>query len=147
MSSLLGVFSEFSKGSIQTECGVDSTHIKVNYTSRVFVVSIGASTLLLGVVRLHPFLLYQLERATDHTAEARPGPGVSRAEMHPVLYPILLLLARLKTGGGSNSMDAEQAEVIRAGIGEKCDLSSLFSFRFDGMHDAQENRRCPLCRV
>lgn len=27
--------------------------------------------------------------------------GGVRAEMHPVLYPILLLLARLRTGGGA----------------------------------------------
>eukprot|EP00903_Cladosiphon_okamuranus_P018216 g16755.t1 len=64
---------------------------------------------------LHPFLLSELERATDHTAEARAGPGVSRVEMHPVLYPILLLLARLKAGGGSNGMEAEQAEGSRVG--------------------------------
>lgn len=65
--------------------------------------------------RLHPFLLSQLERATDHTAEASSnssaGPRVSRAEMHPVLYPILLLLARLKAGRGSSGVEAEQAQV------------------------------------
>eukprot|EP00752_Nemacystus_decipiens_P004263 g3894.t1 len=63
--------------------------------------------------QLHPFLLSQLERATDRTAEARAEPSVSRAEMHPVLYPILLLLARLKAGGGGNSMEAEQTEGSR----------------------------------
>lgn len=72
--------------------------------------------LLRGTVRLHPFLLSELERATGNTAEARAGPGVSRADMHPVLYPILLLLARLKAGGGSNGMEAEQAEVKGRGV-------------------------------
>lgn len=87
----------------------DPTHIKVNWIPLVLVI------LLRGAVRLHPFLLSQLERAADHTAEARAEPGISRAEMHPVLYPILLLLARLKAGGGSNGMEAEQAEVTAGG--------------------------------
>lgn len=69
-----------------------------------------------GVVRLHPFLLSQLERATNHNKQQQQNPAaavtVSRAEMHPVLYPILLLLARLKVGGGSNGMEAGQVKVV-----------------------------------
>lgn len=61
---------------------------------------------LFGLTRLQPFLLSQLERAADHTARASTGPllgrtgEAARAEMHPVLYPILLLLARLRVAGG-----------------------------------------------
>lgn len=80
--------------------------------------------------RLHPFLLSQLKRATDHasqdsaTASPSASAGVlggqegppaakvtSRAEMHPVLYPILLLLARLRASGGAAETEAEQNEV------------------------------------
>ncbi|CAM9509798.1 unnamed protein product, partial [Discosporangium mesarthrocarpum] len=62
--------------------------------------------------RLHPFLLQQLERATkfddgQHDRRWFSGQGQKdvgdrwqgRRKMHPVLYPILLLLARLERGG------------------------------------------------
>ncbi|CAM9102187.1 unnamed protein product, partial [Hapterophycus canaliculatus] len=70
--------------------------------------------------KLHPFLLSQLERATYQSAGAEksdcPQNGaqqrvvLARAEMHPVLYPILLLLARLKAGGENGIAEAEQGE-------------------------------------
>lgn len=98
--------------------------------------------LLRGAVRLHPFLLSQLERAADHSAKARAERGVSRAEMHPVLYPILLLLARLKAGGGGNGIEGEQTEVTGRGM--------LLVTWFDICFGMRENRRwlvCSLCRV
>lgn len=98
--------------------------------------------LLRGAVRLHPFLLSQLERAADHSAKARAERGVSRAEMHPVLYPILLLLARLKAGGGGNGIEGEQTEVTGRGM--------LLVTWFDICFWMRENRRwlvCSLCRV
>lgn len=71
--------------------------------------------------RLRPFLLSQLERATAHDAGARNDEtprtapqqrlALARAEMHPVLYPILLLLARLKAGAENVIAEAEQREV------------------------------------
>ncbi|CAB1101686.1 unnamed protein product [Ectocarpus sp. CCAP 1310/34] len=73
--------------------------------------------------KLHPFLLSELERATNCTPEAGTGSSgekegqraaaaaaAARAEMHPVLYPILLLLARLKAGGETSSLGIGQAE-------------------------------------
>ncbi|CAM9221310.1 unnamed protein product [Ectocarpus fasciculatus] len=73
--------------------------------------------------KLHPFLLSQLERATNCTPEAGTGSSgeneeqraaataaAARAEMHPVLYPILLLLARLKAGGETTGVGIGQAE-------------------------------------
>ncbi|CAM9203468.1 unnamed protein product, partial [Ectocarpus sp. 8 AP-2014] len=73
--------------------------------------------------KLHPFLLSELERVTNCTPEAGTGSSgekegqraaaaaaVARAEMHPVLYPILLLLARLKAGGETSSLGIGQAE-------------------------------------
>lgn len=74
--------------------------------------------------RLHPFLLSELERATNCTLETGTGSSgekqgrraaaaaaAARAEMHPVLYPILLLLARLKAGGEASGVGIGQAEV------------------------------------
>ncbi|CAM9200948.1 unnamed protein product [Ectocarpus sp. 13 AM-2016] len=74
--------------------------------------------------KLHPFLLSELERATSCIPEAGTGSSgekeglraaaaaaAARAEMHPVLYPILLLLARLKAGGETSSLGIGQAEV------------------------------------
>ncbi|CAM9242712.1 unnamed protein product [Ectocarpus sp. 4 AP-2014] len=73
--------------------------------------------------KLHPFLLSELERATNCTPDAGTGSSgekeghraaaaaaAARAEMHPVLYPILLLLARLKAGGETSSLGIGQAE-------------------------------------
>ncbi|CAM9609423.1 unnamed protein product [Ectocarpus sp. 12 AP-2014] len=73
--------------------------------------------------KLHPFLLSELERATNCTPEAGTGSSgeeegqraaaaaaAARAEMHPVLNPILLLLARLKAGGETSSLGTGQAE-------------------------------------
>lgn len=90
------------------------------------------------VDRLHPFLLSQLKRAADHASRdnaiashsVTPGAvsgqegtaavaaATSRAEMHPVLYPILLLLARLRASGGEAETGAEQNEVREARLSE-----------------------------
>ncbi|CBJ32757.1 conserved unknown protein [Ectocarpus siliculosus] len=79
--------------------------------------------------KLHPFLLSELERATNCTPEAGTGSSgekegqraaaaaaAARAEMHPVLYPILLLLARLKAGGETSSLGIGQAECAECAI-------------------------------
>lgn len=86
--------------------------------------------------RLHPFLLSELERATNCTPEAGTGSSgekewqraaapaaAARAEMHPVLYPILLLLARLKAGGETSGVGIGQAEVRTCGANGVCCVS------------------------
>lgn len=86
---------------------------------RVFVLVV----VIVFVCRLHAFLLEQLERAASHTtAEAggRAGDELDNGqvaggfgtEMHPVLYPILLLLARLRNSGG-DALDAVKTEVMQ----------------------------------
>lgn len=50
--------------------------------------------------------------------------AASRAEMHPVLYPILLLLARLRASDGAAEMEAEQNEV--GGGRGACQVGSQF---------------------
>lgn len=78
------------------------------------------------IIRLQPFLLAQLERAASQAStsatgalgrEPKAGAGGGRGvreEMHPVLYPILLLLARLRSGD-RDVTEAIKMEVRQSG--------------------------------
>ncbi|CAM9301190.1 unnamed protein product, partial [Choristocarpus tenellus] len=74
--------------------------------------------------RLHPFLLGELDIATKHSGtshnsedqdkeEREPVQSEGRVpQMHPVLYPILLLLARLRSDGNEWDSASTSNEVI-----------------------------------